>query len=113
METKQLILRQGDVLLIEVASIPEHCKPVKNEGERCILAYGEVTGHAHVIPARSVQQFCDKPVFSADAERYIQMLNDDALTHEEHTAHPLPSGKMFRVAIQNEYFPLELRRVAD
>ncbi len=45
--------RQGDVLLTPVASLPEGCTKVANTDpqKRVVLAYGEVTGHAHAIYA--------------------------------------------------------------
>jgi hypothetical protein len=34
------------------------------------------------------------------------------LTHEEHTAHPIPPG-IYQLPVQVEYTPATLRRVAD
>jgi hypothetical protein len=49
MKTKQPI-RQGDVLLVPVATLPKNCTPMEPEnGRRFVLAHGEVTGHAHAI----------------------------------------------------------------
>ena len=45
-------VRQGDVLALGVEAIPEDAKPVTRDRGRVILAYGEVTGHAHAIAAR-------------------------------------------------------------
>ena len=42
--------RQGDVLIRQVNEIPSQAKVKKNVG-RIVLAYGEVTGHAHAISA--------------------------------------------------------------
>jgi hypothetical protein len=111
MKTKQLILRQGDVLLIQVAALPANVNPVECK-DRCVLAYGEVTGHAHVIEARHVKAFSDRPTFDAGAERFIQALEKTALRHEEHSPIEIPPG-IYRVAVQTEYTPQELRRVAD
>jgi len=41
--------RQGDVLLVPVAQIPDGARRVKRERGRVVLAWGEVTGHAHAI----------------------------------------------------------------
>jgi hypothetical protein len=41
--------RQGDVLIIPVAGIPDDSEPIARENGRIILAHGEVTGH----PTRS------------------------------------------------------------
>jgi hypothetical protein len=108
---KQLILRQGDVILIQVDALPSTVKPVKCK-DRCVLAFGEVTGHAHVIDKSEVKAFSSTPVFDAGAERFIQVMEKATLRHEEHTAVEIPAG-IYRVAIQTEYTPQELRRVAD
>src|SRR5262245_1122853 len=39
--------RQGDVLVEKIAALPKGCKEVK--AGRCVLALGEVTGHAHEV----------------------------------------------------------------
>jgi hypothetical protein len=52
---KQVVqYRQGDVFLERVASIPKGAKPVKRDAGRVVLAYGEVTGHAHAIADKHV-----------------------------------------------------------
>ena len=100
------VLRQGDVCLIQVSNLPKDAKPVKVEGD-VILAYGEVTGHAHRIK--------DAPktrVYDAGAERFIEVMEAVALTHEEHGAVVLEKG-IYRQAFQVEDFGTEVRRVAD
>lgn len=47
--TKLPQLRQGDVQLQQVNSLPAGCTEVAPEGNRIVLAHGEVTGHAHAI----------------------------------------------------------------
>ncbi|MCW1959833.1 MAG: hypothetical protein KIH64_015065 [Mycobacterium sp.] len=42
-------LRQGDVQLQPVSVLPEGCTEIPAEGNRIVLAHGEVTGHAHAI----------------------------------------------------------------
>ena len=43
------VIRQGDVSLIQVSAIPSNAVEIKTEQNRVVLAYGEVTGHAHAI----------------------------------------------------------------
>jgi hypothetical protein len=43
------LVRQGDVPCVAVASIPVSAKAVQRDNGRVILAYGEVTGHAHAL----------------------------------------------------------------
>ena len=102
------IYRQGDVLLVQVPAIPSLALPVISDAhERIVLAHGEVTGHAHAIyePQKVL-------AWSADAERFIQVIEEVALRHEEHDAITLDPG-IYHVAIQTEYTPEELRNVAD
>jgi hypothetical protein len=49
MTNKLLQLRQGDVLLQQVAALPANCTEIAPDGNRIVLAYGESTGHAHAI----------------------------------------------------------------
>lgn len=105
------IYRQGDVLLISVDAIPRDAKACKIEGD-VILAYGEVTGHAHRLAPQTVKPFAKGGVWSPTAERYIRALEGAQLTHEEHGTITLPAG-VYRVVQQREYSPAEIRNVAD
>lgn len=100
------MIRQGDVLLVKVKAIPKNATPSKETGDRIVLAYGEVTGHAHAIyePAKA-------KLWDAGAERYLQVLATCELQHEEHTAHILEEGvykQIFQVEEQTD-----IRQVAD
>jgi hypothetical protein len=64
-----LILRQGDVLVQSVASIPKKAKPVAREAGRVVLAHGEITGHAHAI----AEMECELLEESADS-RFLRVL---------------------------------------
>jgi len=101
------MIRQGDVLLVPVDAIPQGAEGVKPDPQRgVVLAYGEVTGHAHVLPVKSVS------MWSVGEQRYVTVTEDAPLTHEEHTAHVIPKGN-YRVVIHREYSPEEIRNVAD
>lgn len=108
---KQLIYRQGDVMLQRVDAIPADAKLCKIEGD-VILAYGEVTGHAHRLAPEMVKPFAKGGVWSPTAERFIQAVEGATLTHEEHGAIALAPGN-YRVIQQREYSPEEIRNVAD
>jgi hypothetical protein len=107
---KQQIFRQGDVLLVAVAVLPEGAKDITPD-DRIVLAYGEVTGHAHAIeePASKARP---ARLWDAGAERFLQVLEKTALRHEEHAPVELPAG-VYRVVQQREYSPEEIRNVAD
>ena len=116
--------RQGDVLLVKVASIPDGFKSRK--GGKVILAYGEVSGHHHRFECGNVTAFFkegDDLTMSGggtslrgsrtDVE-YISVPKAGAsLVHEEHDAISVGEGA-YRVIRQREFDLLEgVRRVAD
>jgi len=126
-------IRQGDVLLIPVASMPADVTELPAEGNRIVLAHGEVTGHAHAIydhlptladaqrageiaeaaVARMVAAPRAKLFRAANGDRYLQVVGEPVtLRHEEHTAHSLAAG-IYKLPTQVEYTPAELRQVAD
>ena len=103
--------RQGDVYLVKVDEpIPTNAVPVQSDRGRLVLAYGEVTGHAHVIEDEDVELFTT----TADAvDRWLRVgPNGATLTHDEHGAIVLPPGT-YRQRIQREYSPEQIRNVCD
>jgi len=117
--------RQGDVLLVRVDSIPRKAKDITPK-DRIVLAYGEVTGHAHAVYPEVAEQGALDRIFGKDpqspalkaklwdagAERFLQVMEKTALRHEEHTAIELPPGN-YKVVRQREYDPERDRFVAD
>lgn len=127
--TKNIVpqpVRQGDVLLVPVKTIRElKAEPVvARDAGRVVLAYGEVTGHAHAILDEkvtlhradrahpSVREVEIDPGF--DVGGILDVRGDEAvLVHEEHAPIPLPAGQYVLVR-QREYEPGETPRfVAD
>lgn len=98
------IYRQGDVLLIETGEIPAEAADVTPE-DRIVLAYGEVTGHAHAIHSGA-------KLLSFSAERFLQVAAECLLQHEEHSTIEIPAGN-YKVIQQREYSPEAIRNVAD
>lgn len=107
---------QGDVYIRSVSSIPDSAIEITPKNDRIVLAYGEVTGHAHAIEAKSVQS--GRVTFwSAGAERFLRVLSTVILTHEEHGPIVLAPGN-YTVGgdgkhVQREYTPEQIRRVVD
>jgi len=101
------LFRQGDVLLQQVKSLPKGAKDETPQG-RIVLAFGEVTGHAHAI--ENEHKSCR--YWSAEGERFLQVLTTSELRHEEHSTVTLPPG-IYKLPQQMEYKPQELKRVAD
>lgn len=100
--------RQGDVLIEQVKAAPDGGKEIARDAGRVILAYGEVTGHAHAIHDENV---CFLSV-EGTTDRFLMVPEFARLVHEEHGTIELPAGT-FRVRIQREYTPEEIRNVAD
>jgi hypothetical protein len=97
--------RQGDVLLTKVSELPKKAVEQKSEG-RIVLAWGEVTGHAHAIASDVAT------LYQLGPDRFVVAQPGAALTHEEHATINLTPG-VYRVIQQREYVPGAFRNVAD
>ena len=93
------LYRQGDVLLQAVDAIPDAAQPVARDGGRIILAYGESTGHAHAIEAPEAEATL---LSVSENERFLHLMADVDLAHEEHATIRLPAG-IYRVIRQREW----------
>jgi hypothetical protein len=101
--------RQGDVLLCAIDRIPEAARPIPSDGDRVVIAQGELTGHAHVFAAAAVQMLRD----AASGRRYLVIGEEGAaLRHDEHEPIVLPEGR-YEVRRQREYQPGTTRFVSD
>ena len=104
---KRRIYRQGDVLLFQVESLPESAEESNTDSDRIVLAYGEVTGHAHAVAAAQCRLFADQEI------RFLQVGNEGSnLVHEEHATIVLDPG-VYRIVHQREYVPNSQRLVVD
>lgn len=90
------LLRQGDVALTAVSSIPSDAKAVVRDGGRVVLAYGEVTGHAHAIHGKGATLLESpqgrylkvdakatatlKPVAEITSDKFVQIMDASGLT---------------------------------
>jgi len=102
--------RQGDVWIESVNAVPYGAAEVVPDRGRVVLAYGEVTGHAHAIVATPSLRLLAVPGLD---DRFLEIGGDGAeLRHEEHATIPLPPG-LYCVRHQREYNPEAIRRVAD
>ena len=104
-------VRQGDVLLVPAEAVPTGAKSVPRDAGRVVLAYGEVTGHAHAIRSTAAR------LLEAQEERYLVTSDTVTLEHEEHGPIAIAPGT-YRVVIQREYVPADVepasfRRVID
>ena len=102
---KNAIFRQGDVLIRRIKSLPTQKAQPRLTG---ILAYGEVTGHAH-----RVENLARAEVLEVGQGLFLRVGPEGVrVVHEEHAPVILPFGN-YEVEIQREYTPAEIRNVAD
>jgi hypothetical protein len=110
--TTRGLLRQGDVLLVPVESVPSRARAIVDGRRRLVLAEGEATGHAHVVRGRRAQLLAHR----SPTRHYLLVEAEPAtLVHEEHDPIRIPPGS-YRVVRQREYEPraeLNWRAVAD
>jgi hypothetical protein len=100
-------MRQGDVLLVPTKRSTKGFTEVKRDKKRVILAYGEVTGHAHAILEKDAVLFDN-----GNGIRILSVESEAQLVHEEHSTIVLPKGN-YEIRIQREYSPEAIRNVAD
>jgi hypothetical protein len=136
MRTMKRQLRQGDVLLIQVSGLGLAFRTLKvapRDAGRVVLAYGEVTGHAHAIEESNVALLVadDRAAMAAAARELLasvgltteirdeevvgvlEVSEPSTLRHEEHGHIALAEGERFVVLRQREYQPAGIQQVAD
>lgn len=109
------MFRQGDVLIQRVGdddflnhNDKDEIKPEVRAGRtEVVLAHGEVTGHAHAIPAHAARLFA-----IGVGVALLKVREATELRHEEHSPIPLEPGS-YRVIRQREYQPDRTQFVAD
>lgn len=98
-------LRQGDVLLLD-REIPEGAATVARDADdRLILAYGEVSGHAHAVNGNA-------ELFEMNGRRYLNVKEPATLIHEEHGTIDLPVGGYQVIGGQREWRESDGRQYA-
>ena len=107
MEKAPVSYRQGDVLIVETTAKKDEGKQLL-EGNDIVFMHGEVTGHAH----RIVSPETKARLIDVQAERYLQVVSEVTITHEEHAPIILREGQ-YQQAFQVEEQAEEIRRVED
>ena len=97
------MFRHGDVQIIPMAEKPEgELQAVQRDNGRAILAYGEVTGHAHAIEEDNVFLWKTKGANDND-ELFLEIRERPVcLRHEEHKTITLKAG-WYRRGIKRQY----------
>ncbi len=111
------LYRQGDVLVERIADrdFPDEREAIAPDQGRVVLAYGEVTGHAHAIPAEDAVFVQHSRATRGRTEgnvTYLETARAVPIRHEEHAPIELPPGK-YRVIRQREWDDEQDRIVAD
>jgi hypothetical protein len=96
-----MMIRQGDVLLKKVSSIPEGAK----HEETKIVAYGEATGHHHKLVGVA-------EVYSLEDQLFATIGEGVQIVHQEHAPLAVEEG-IYEIRIQREYTPQGVRQVMD
>jgi hypothetical protein len=116
--------RQGDVFIEQVDESAEGRKRLDDGKGRVVLALGEVTGHSHRIESPRAALFLEQATTAVPVavllglggglipDRLLVLDGPATVVHEEHGSISLDAGT-YRVRIQREYSPAELRNVAD
>jgi hypothetical protein len=99
-----MIYRQGDVLLVPIAAVPEGAKPL--HPERLVIAEGEVTGHVHELVGGEVE------LFEGAEAVFVKIMASPEWRHAEHATQTIEPG-IYEVRRQREYTPEAFRQVAD
>lgn len=98
------LYRHGDVLVEAVDAIPEQARKLHH----LVLAEGELTGHSHRIAERDAAV-----LYQGQQGMFLSVHADVAtLVHQEHGPIQLERGA-YRVWLQREYTPREIRVVRD
>ena len=109
--------RQGDVMLITINEIPKDAR--KSNDKQIILAYGEITGHAHVM---LTEKGNDVVAYKNGEDLYLSVFANALLKHGELEKIKTSKGDHDRIQIlpgnyqvirQREYTPERIRRVED
>ena len=101
-----MITQQGDVIF-HLEKIPEgKFSKIKTN----VIQEGEATGHAHRLHDGEYEFIQD----TKTKERYLRVVKDSVVRHEEHKPITLPPGD-YRIGIVREYdhFDEEVRAVVD
>lgn len=93
--------RQGDVELIKANMPKAELRRIVDSPRGPVLAHGELTGHAHRLPAGCAELF---EALEADGPRLLHVTKPCALEHEEHPPIALDPG-WYYVGQKRQYEP--------
>ena len=104
--------RQGDIFFEQVATPKGQKKEISP-----ILAYGEVTGHAHQIKTKDTPMSQMDSYVDENGDIFVKNTHGPiVINHDTHGTVTLPSNEWFCVTRQREYDPssaIKERQVKD
>ncbi len=104
--------RQGDVLIKQIKDLPEGLTKSKdNFKQRVVLAYGEVTGHAHAFYNPKDVELLESNDIKG-TRKFLNIKSLSKLKHEEHSTLTFNPG-IYEVIQQKEYSMGQIKRVVD
>ena len=103
--------RHGDISFHPLKELPKNLKKVEHNG-MWIAAYGEVTGHKHIVKERENDSFFlyqdEKGNFILDVQKPV------TITHEEHKTITIKKGFYIKEQEREyDYFELKSMKVLD
>lgn len=102
------VYQHGDVVLVKVDSIPQGAEQSKEF--KGVLQHGERTGHAHRLSGKETDMY----EFFSEGRRYLRLLKEAPLRHEEHHEIKLPKGDYeIRIIREQDHFQDLVRPVTD
>ena len=104
MAEQQVLVRQGDVLLLAVAGLPDGVQELAPDGRGLVLAEGEATGHAHAVVGGRARLLQEGRGSWRGNRRFLVVEQAAALVHEEHAPLELTPG-VYELRRQREYRP--------
>lgn len=101
------VYQQGDTLLIPEVELPKGYNSLVKD--KNIIAYGEVTGHAHKLEGGEFTIFENEK-----KERYLKVVEPVNYRHDEHKAFKVDPG-VYRIGVvrQWDYDSEESKKVVD
>lgn len=98
---------QGDVILKPIKAFPLSGEEDK-QTKTLTLAYGEVTGHSHLITSGEAE------MIKVNMDYFIKAITAITITHEEHNPVTCPPGfYKVEIARETDWLTKTIRRVAD
>lgn len=104
------VIMHGDVVIQRIEKLPDGFSTYEKQEDNA-LAYGEATGHVHLLEGGKVDV---RKIPSHAFNKIVEIAETAVLKHQEHKQITLPPG-VYKTWGQEEYDPFgkKLRQVAD